>query len=525
MSQMAPEQPTEALPASPNGSRHPRGDVLPRFDVREVGHVTSVREFIVKVQGLPSCMNGQMVELSHGDRGMVMGFTEEHVLVLVFGNKARLRAGNEVYARGEPFTIPVGEGFIGRVVSALGAPQDDQGPLGSTELQPAFREAPGVMERLPVKDALETGVRIIDASFPIAKGQRQLIIGDQMTGKTTIVTDTMLNQRDTGVICIYCAIGQSHSAFQKVLRLLRERGAMAYTIVIGGIAAVPLGEQFLAPYAACALGEYFAARGRDVLIAFDDLSKHAWAYRQLSLLLERSPGREAYPGDIFYLHSQLLERAGKFIPELGGGTMTFFPIAVTIQGDIAGYIQTNLISITDGQLYLNTSLFQKGFRPSIDFGLSVSRIGNRAQCAAMKELTGTLRLEYLQYQELVRMTTMKADLSAEAESRLRRGALITQLFTQPKAKPSPLAEQIVFLYAVRRGVLDALPQAWGRFKQESFPWLTEHSPQLIQEIQQRRALSPKLNEALDQALAAYLKHQESSSEAGRSPSQPVESEG
>jgi len=490
--------------------------VMPRFDVREVGRVTSVREFIAKVQGLPSCMNGQMVEFSHGDPGMVMGFTEDSVLVLMFGNKARVRAGDEVYSRGEPFTIPVGETFLGRVVSALGAPQDGQGAIASAARHPTFREAPGVMERLPVSDALETGVRIIDASFPIAKGQRQLIIGDQMTGKTTLVTDAFLNQRDTGVVCIYCAIGQSHSTFQKVVRLLRERGAMAYTILIGGIAAVPLGEQFLAPYAACALGEYFAARGRNVLIAFDDLSKHAWAYRQLSLLLERSPGREAYPGDIFYLHSQLLERAGKFIPELGGGTMTFFPIAVTIQGDITGYIQTNLISITDGQLYLNTSLFQKGFRPAIDFGLSVSRIGNRAQCAAMKELSGKLRLEYLQYQELLRMTTMKADLSSEAEGRLRRGELITQLFTQRKARPSSLAEQIMFLYAVRRGLLDSLPQALGRFKEESFTWLAGAYPQLIQELQYGQAMTPTMKEALDQALAAYLKHQESASEASAS---------
>jgi len=500
--------PNQPVPSSHGGTNGELAKTTARFDVREVGHVTSVREFIVKVRGLPSCMNGQRVELSHGDHGMVMGFTEEHVLVLVFGNKARVRAGHEVASRGEPFAIPVGEAFIGRIVSALGEPQDGQGPIAAASFQPAFREAPGVMERVPVKEALETGIRIVDASFPIAKGQRQLIIGDQMTGKTTIVTDTILNQRDTGVVCIYCAIGQSHSSFQKVVRLLRERGAMAYTIAVGGIASVPLGEQFLAPYAACAMGEYFAARGRNVLIAFDDLSKHAWAYRQLSLLLERSPGREAYPGDIFYLHSQLLERAGKFIPELGGGTMTFFPLAVTIQGDITGYIQTNLISITDGQLYLNTSLFQKGFRPAIDFGLSVSRIGNRAQCAAMKELSGKLRLEYLQYQELLRMTTMKADLSADAESRLRRGELITQLFTQLKARPSPLAEQVMFLYAIRRGLLDSLPQMWGRFKEESFRWLTEHEPQLIQELQQAQALSPKVKEGLDRALTAYLKQQE-----------------
>jgi len=453
-------------------------------------------------------MNGQRVEFAHGDQGMVMGFTEGSVLVLVFGNKARVRAGTEVYSRGEPFMIPAGDAFIGRIVSSLGEPLDGQGPITAERANPIFREAPGVMERVPVNEALETGIRSIDASFPIAKGQRQLIIGDQMTGKTTIATDAILNQQDKGVLCIYCAIGQSHSSFQKVLRLLRERGAMAYTVVVGGVASVPLGEQFLGPYAACALGEYFASKGRDVFIAFDDLSKHAWAYRQLSLLLERSPGREAYPGDIFYTHSQLLERAGKFLPELGGGTMTFFPIVATIQGDITGYIQTNLISITDGQLYLNTTLFQRGFRPAVDFGLSVSRIGNRAQCPAMKELSGKLRLEYLQYQELVRMTTMKADLSAQAEARLRRGELITQLFTQTKARPSPLAEQVVLLYTVRKGVIDQLPQVWQRFKDEIAAWLKERYPDVIREIQEKQALTQPVKDALDRALQEYLQQGE-----------------
>jgi len=484
---------------------HSAQQSLPAFDVREIGKVTSVREFIVKVEGLPSCMNGQMVELAHGDRGMIMGFNRNEVLVLVFGDKSKVRAGDEVYSRGESFTIPVGEGFIGRVVTSLGEPFDGGEPIPPEAQNPIFREPPGVMERLPVKQALETGIRIVDASFPIAKGQRQLIIGDQMTGKSTIVTDTILNQKDKGVICIYCAIGQSQSAFLKVLKLLAERGALDYTIVVAGTASAPLGEQFLAPYAACALGEYFAAKGRDVFIGFDDLSKHAWAYRQLSLLLERSPGREAYPGDIFYIHSQLLERAGKFVPELGGGTMTFFPIVATIQSDITGYIQTNIISITDGQLYLNTSLFQKGFKPAIDFGLSVSRIGNKVQCPAMKELSGKLRLEYLQYQELLRMTTMKADLSEEAEARLRRGELITFLFTQSKSQPSSLVEQVIFLYTVRKGLLDKVPHAWERFKAEVFRWMNERHPEMVGEIKEKQTLSPELKGSLDKALEEFLK--------------------
>ncbi|MBI3322565.1 MAG: F0F1 ATP synthase subunit alpha [Candidatus Omnitrophica bacterium] len=469
-----------------------------------MGRVTSVREFIVKVEGLPSCINGQQVEFSNGDKGMVMGFTETHALVLLFGNKSKVHAGQEVYSRGQPFVVPVGEGFLGRVVTPLGDPIDGRGPIASEGDRPIFYEAPGVMERVPVREALETGVRIVDASFPIAKGQRQLVIGDQMTGKSTIATDTILNQKDKGVLCIYCAIGQSQSSFLKVLRLLRERGALEYTIVVGGIASAPLGEQYLAPYSACALGEYFTAKGRDVFVAFDDLSKHAWAYRQLSLLLERSPGREAYPGDIFYVHSQMLERAGKFVPELGGGTMTFLPIVSTIQGDITGYIQTNIISITDGQLFLSTPLFQKGFKPAIDFGLSVSRIGNRAQCAAMRELSGKLRLEYLQYQELLRMTTMKADLSAEAEKRLRRGELITFLFTQNKSRPSSLAEQVVFLYGVRSGALDALPLVWPKFKKEITGWLETRCPEILQEILVKQTLSTELKAALDRALKEFV---------------------
>ena len=478
------------------------------FDVREVGQVTSVREFIVKIAGLPSCMNGQVVEFANGDRGMVMGFTEDHVLVLTFGGKARIRAGAEVYSRTEPLTIPVGEAFLGRVVTPLGVPLDGGAPIVPQQQNPLFYEAPGVMERVPVREALQTGVRIVDASFPIARGQRQLIIGDQMTGKTTIVTDTILNQHDKEVICIYCAIGQSESSFQKVLRLLRERNALPYSIVVAGIASAPLGEQFLAPYAACALAEYFASKGKHVFVGFDDLSKHAWAYRQLSLLLDRSPGREAYPGDIFYIHSQMLERAGKFIPELGGGTITFLPIVATIQGDITGYVQTNIISITDGQLYLSTPLFQRGFKPAIDFGLSVSRIGNRAQCPAMRELSGKLRLEYLQYQELLRMTTMKADLSADAEARLRRGELITFLFTQQKSRPSSLAEQVLFLYAIRTGLLDQVPQIWPRFKQDITAWLTAQHPEILKEIQEKQTLSAPLKQAMDQALAEYVRQQQ-----------------
>jgi F-type H+-transporting ATPase subunit alpha len=466
--------------------------------------VTAVKEAIVKVDGLPSCMNGQMVSFSSGGTGMVMGFNPEAVLVLVFGNKARVRAGDEVYSRGNPFTIPVGEAMLGRVVTALGEAADGLGDIPTTARNPIFIDPPGVMQRQPVREALETGIRIIDAGFPIAKGQRQLIIGDQMTGKTAIITDTILNQHDKDVICVYCAVGQSQSLFMKTLALLRERGALDYTIMVAGIASAPLGEQYLAPYAAAAIAEFFAAQGRNVFVAFDDLGKHAWSYRQLSLLLERSPGREAYPGDIFYIHSQLLERAGKFIPELGGGTITFFPVVPTIQGDITGYIQTNIISITDGQLYMSTQLFQRGFKPAIDFGLSVSRIGNRAQPQAMREVTGKLRLEYLQYQELLRMTTMRADLSQEARKRIQRGKIISELMTQPRSRPSSLAEQVVFLYTIKNGLLDDKEDQLKRFKEQVYPWLKLNYPQVVDTIQHKQTLDDMLRMSLDKALKEFL---------------------
>jgi len=363
------------------------------------------------------------------------------------------------------------------------------------------------MERVPVKEALQTGVRIIDAGFPIAKGQRQLIIGDQMTGKTTIATDTILNQYDKNVICIYCAIGQSQSSFMKVLSLLRERGALAYTIVVAGVASAPLGEQYLAPYAAAAMAEYFASQGRDVFVAFDDLSKHAWAYRQLSLLMERAPGREAYPGDIFYIHSQLLERAGKFIQEFGGGTITFFPIVATIQGDITGYVQTNIISITDGQIYLNTGLFQKGFKPAIDFGLSVSRIGNKASARDARAVRqAAARIPALP--GIAVHDQHEGGSVGRCEARLRRGEVINQLITQNKARPSSLTEQIVFHYAIRKGLLDPLSrEARLKFKDGAQAWLQQHYAGLLQQIAAQQAMSPPLKEGLDKALGLFLAEQ------------------
>ncbi len=497
---------------------HPDLGVQPpaaAFEIREVGTVKSVRELIVRATGLPSCMNGQMLDFSNGALGMVMGFTEHEVHILVFGGKGRIRAGDEVYNRGEEFRIPVGEPFIGRIVNSLCEPVDGRGRVASTERFPVFGEAAGIMERLPVEQTMETGTRILDAVIPIAKGQRQLIIGDRMTGKTTIGIDAILNQEGKGTVCIYCCTGKAYSSLAKVVRLFEARGAMAYTVVVSAPASASTGEQYLSPYTAATLGEYFMRHGRDVLLVFDDLTRHAWIYRQLSLLLERAPGREAYPGDIFYVHSQLLERAAALKPEFGGGTMTFLPICDILQGDVTGFVPSNLVSMTDGQIYFNTSLFNKGIKPAIDFGLSVSRIGSKAQWPAMRELSGRLRLEYVQYQELLQMTQLRTNLSKEAEAKLKRGEAITNLLVQDKTQPVPMEDQVTQLYALRRGVLDELPAAQvKRFKQEFGTFLQQTAPQLVQELRTTKTLTAEVKRALDEQLRTYLEQLVSSGGGG-----------
>jgi len=478
---------------------------MPAFEVREVGIVQSVREHIVRVGGLPSCMNGQRLEFANGARGMVMGFTEEAVQVLAFGGKGHIRAGDEVYNRGEAFTAPVGDAFVGRIVSSLAEPLDGKGHIAAAEESAVFGEAANVMERAPVEQTFETGTRILDAVIPIAKGQRQLIIGDRMTGKTTLAVDAILNQAGRQVICIYCCVGKTYASLLKLTRLFQSREAMAYTIVVAAPASTSVGEQYLAPYTACALGEYFMRHGKDVLVVFDDLTKHAWVYRQLSLLLERAPGREAYPGDIFYVHSQMMERAACLSQEFGGGSMTFLPICDILQGDVTGFIPTNLVSMTDGQIYLNTALFNKGTKPAIDFGLSVSRIGSKAQWPGMRELSGRLRLEYLQYQELLQMTQLRSNLSGEAESRLKRGEAITALLVQDKHNPVGMEVQMMHLYALRRGVLDGLTASQlKQFKQAFGPAIRQWFPDMMQEIRRTKTLTPAIRQSLDDGLKRCL---------------------
>jgi F-type H+-transporting ATPase subunit alpha len=474
--------------------------------IREVGVVKSVKKFIVFAQGLPNCVSGQMLEFQNGLRGLVIGFSEAEVQILVLGVTSGVKAGDEVYNKGDFLEFPVGNAFVGRTVNSLCEPQDGKGDIQPDDTYPVFREAPPVLDRVPVENTLETGILTIDAAIPVGRGQRQLLIGDRLTGKTTVAVDAILNQKGKDVICIYCCIGKPYSSLIKILDVFTEREVMGYTIVVSGVASTSPGEQYLAPYTACMLGEYFMRNGKDVLVIFDDLTRHAWVYRQISLLLGRAPGREAYPGDIFYVHSQLMERAGQLKPDLGGGSMTFLPIVEVQQGDVTGYISTNIISMTDGQIYFSTPLFNKGFRPAIDMGLSVSRIGSRAQWPAMKGLSRSLRLDYLQYQELLQMTQLRAtSLSKEAEKSLRKGEAITQLLIQDKNDPVSIEKQAVYLYALSLGVLDTLSVSEiKKFKTDYFPKLQEWYPDFIPALREKKVITDESIEALYMSLQRYF---------------------
>ncbi|HTL70818.1 MAG TPA: F0F1 ATP synthase subunit alpha [Candidatus Eisenbacteria bacterium] len=484
----------------------PKAVPAARFDVREVGRVRSIKQFIVSAADLNSCINGQMLEFQTGQKGLVMGFSEDKIQVLVLGSARGIRSGNEIYNHGESFHLPAGDGFLGRVVTALCEPADGRGPIRPDAYLPVFQDAPGVLDREQLSQSMETGTLALDAGIPIARGQRQLIIGDRGTGKTTVAIDAILNQKGKNVVCIYCCIGKPYSSILKILDLLHDRGAMPYTIVVSAVASTSPGEQYVAPYTAAMLGEYFMKQGRDVLVAFDDLTKHAWVYRQISLLLERPPGREAYPGDIFYIHSQLLERAGRLTPELKGGTMTFLPIVEILQGDVTGYIPTNLISITDGQVYFNTSLFNKGFKPPVDFGLSVSRIGNKGQWPAMRDVSKSLRLEYLQYQELLQMTQLRSGgLSKDAEQKLKRGEALSQLLQQNKNRPISVPEQIFCLIALSKGVLDALPASQIRkFRADILDFAMKTDAKAIEELSESKKMTDEMKAKLTEILQRYF---------------------
>jgi len=497
------------------------------FRIKELGRVKEVKKFIVKVKGLPSCMNGQLVNFRDGTKGLVMGFNDEETLVIVLGYESRVRIGDEVISESNVFAVPVSDGLIGRVVNAQGEPADGKGAIQLSAISrqpsakdfklkaesrqlradyyPIFREAAPTMERGDVNEQLETGIKIIDTLIPVAKGQRMLVFGDRMSGKTSIATDAIINQKAKDVVCIYCSIVKSYSSLLKAVQLLKKYEALDYTLVVAAGASSSCAEQYLAPYTATAIGEYFMDKGQDVLLIFDDLTKHAWSYRQLSLLLERPPGREAYPGDIYYIHSQLLERGGRLSEEKGGGSITSFVIADTLQGDVAGYIPSNLISMLDGQIYLSTALFGEGFKPAVDFGLSSSIIGGKIQNPALKEVAGRLRVEYAQYKELLKLTKLKGALSPEAEAKIRRGEITSELLRQNRNSPVSLPEQIMLFYALDRGVLDKLPdEEIKRFKKDFFAFVKQAKPGVIGELQQRQPLTKEITTELDECLRKFF---------------------
>jgi F-type H+-transporting ATPase subunit alpha len=484
----------------------PENIKIPLIDVHEVGYVRDVKRGIAKISGFPSCIYGQTVEFQRGTKGMVMGFNTEDVLVIILGDERNISVGDTATALSDLLTVPVGEEFIGRIVNALGEPLDGKGPVRSSSSMPIFREAPGVMEREPITEPLLTGIKLIDLNIPIGKGQRELIIGDRQTGKSAIGVDTVINQKDKDVISIYCWVGGPQTGLKKILYALDAKDALKNTIVVAATADTPAAEQYIAPYTAAVLGEYFMNRGKHVLAIFDDLTKHAWIYRQMSLLLERSPGREAYPGDIFYLHSSLLERAGKLKKERGGGSMTFFPIVETLQGDITGYIQTNLISITDGQIYISSNLFREGFKPAIDLGLSVSRIGSKVQCEAIKEVSKGLRLEYARYREMLRLTKLRTSLSDEALEQMRRGEALRDILVQPNNEPLTVEEEIVLFYAFKRKVLEKLPKdSLKKFIDGFFKYLETKDPALVNDIKNKKDLTQDICSRLDKNIVEFFK--------------------
>ena len=475
-----------------------------RTDRFEMGRVLSVGDGIAVISGLDKAVYGELVELESGVSGMIMNLAKNTVGVVLLGDDSRVQEGELVRRTGRTADVPVGDGLIGRVVDALGRPLDGLGPIAYSKRLPLEREASGVVTREPVTVPLQTGILAIDAMVPIGRGQRELIIGDRQTGKTAIAVDTILNQKGQNVICIYVAIGQKASAVARVQNTLKSHGAMEYSLIVSATASDPAPLQYIAPYAGAAMGEYFMSQGRDVLIIYDDLSKHAVAYRTLSLLLKRSPGREAYPGDVFYLHSRLLERACRLTKECGGGSMTALPIIETQAGDVSAYIPTNVISITDGQIYLESELFFSGQRPAVNVGLSVSRVGGAAQIRAVKKTAGTLRIDLARFRELEVFTQFSSELDKATQQALEHGKRLLELLKQPLYNPIPVSKQAVTLYAATNGLLDDVPLDRVRQTAEGFlEKMEQEHPEILEEIASTGNLGGPAAEWIRQALSAY----------------------
>ena len=476
----------------------------------EVGRVIEVGDGIARCTGLSTAMSGEMLEFSNGTRGLAFNLEENSVGVVILGDYLKIVEGDEVRSTGELLSVPVGEAMLGRVVDPLGNPLDGKGPILTTERRPLETAAPGVAGRQPVKEPLQTGIKAIDAMTPIGRGQRELIIGDRKTGKTAVAIDTILNQKETGVICVYVACGQRASSIAGVVETLRENGALDYTIVVAATSADPAPLQYIAPYAGAAMAEHFMYEGKHTLVVYDDLSKQATAYRQLSLLMRRPPGREAFPGDVFYCHSRLLERAAKLSAELGGGSMTALPIIETLEGEVSAYIPTNVISITDGQIYLEPDLFWKGIRPAINVGISVSRVGGNAQTKAMKKIAGSLRLDLAAFRELEAFAQLGTELDKATQSQLDRGYRMVELLKQPQFVPLHVADQVITIYAGAKGYFDKVPvkevQAAEKDLHEFIR--TEHADMRDKLIEQA-ALTDEVEAELRAALAAFVARRES----------------
>ena len=471
--------------------------------MKENGTVITVGDGIATVYGLRSCMANELLRFEDGSFGVAQNLEEETVSVAILSDKDNIQEGSSVYRTGEALSVPVGENLLGRVVNALGAPIDGKGPVETSEIRPVEAIALGIIQRKSVSVPLQTGIKAIDSMIPIGRGQRELIIGDRQTGKTTIAVDTIINQKDTGVLCIYVAIGQKRSSVVQIAQELEKAGALPYTIIVSASAAESAPLQYIAPYAGCAMAEYFREKGQDVLIVYDDLSKHAVAYRALSLLIRRPPGREAYPGDVFYLHSRLLERAVCVAPEYGGGSITALPIIETQAGDVSAYIPTNVISITDGQIFLETELFHSGIRPAINPGISVSRVGGAAQIKGMKKVAGELKLLYAQYRELQAFAQFGSDLDADTKSRLALGERIVEVLKQKRSAPVDVGCQVAIVYAVINGYLNEVePKDVAAYEQKLYEYLQSRYASLLERIEQGKWDNEEIEE-MKQALAGF----------------------
>ncbi|MGL5256693.1 MAG: F0F1 ATP synthase subunit alpha [Proteocatella sp.] len=477
-----------------------------KLQVADVGTVILVGDGIARIHGLEKCMAGELLQFANGEYAMALNLESETVGAVILGSDEGIKEGDTVKRTGTVVQVPVGEAMLGRVVNALGQPIDGKGDIKTTEFRPVESNAPGIIERKSVHQPLQTGIKSIDSMIPVGRGQRELIIGDKQTGKTTIAIDTILNQKGGDVICIYVAIGQKRSTVVQLVDTLEKNGAMDYTIVVAATASELAPLQYLAPYSGCSMGEYFMSQGKHVLCIYDDLSKHAVAYRAMSLLLRRPPGREAYPGDVFYLHSRLLERAAKLSDEKGGGSLTALPIIETQAGDVSAYIPTNVISITDGQIFLETDLFNSGVRPAVNPGISVSRVGGNAQIKAIKKVAGTLKLAYSQYKELQAFAQFGSDLDEDTKARLAKGERIVEVLKQPNSSPIPVEKQVMIMYAVNNGYLKDIAVADVKdFEKELYSYMDEVKPEIGRSILETKELTKETEESLKIAIADCIK--------------------